>query len=84
MRRDTGTWHTDDTDPTGPAGPVVGPNRRPSPTEVVALVDGMTVSVCGAYLMTSSVLVTVVAGVLAAVVATLHLVLGVLDTRADG
>lgn len=78
MRRDTGTWHTDDSDP---AGPTAGPNRRPSPTEVVALVDGMTASVCGAYLMTSSVLVTVVAGVLAAVVATLHLVLG---TRADG
>ncbi|MEU1376259.1 hypothetical protein ABZ442_21745 [Streptomyces triculaminicus] len=81
MRRYTGTWHTDNSDPTSPEGPVTGPNRRPSPPEIVALVDGMTASVCGAYLMTSSVLVTVVAGVLAAVVATLHLVLG---TRADG
>ncbi|MFC5146784.1 hypothetical protein [Streptomyces aureoversilis] len=69
MSRRTGTQHTDGS---GPAAP----KRHPSPTEVVALVNGTTASLGSAYLLTSSVLITVLAGVLAAAVAVLHFVFG--------
>ncbi|MEU1673041.1 hypothetical protein ABZ752_13535 [Streptomyces roseifaciens] len=69
MSRRTGTQHPDGT---GPAGP----ERRPSPTEVVALVNGTTASLGSTYLLTSSALITVLAGVLAAAVAALHFFLG--------
>ncbi|MBZ6474106.1 hypothetical protein [Streptomyces griseocarneus] len=71
MRRDAGMRHTN-SDDTGPTRP----NRPPSTTELVALVDGMTASIGGTYVLTSSVLITVVAGVLALAVATLHVAFG--------
>ncbi|MFI9237152.1 hypothetical protein [Streptomyces cinnamoneus] len=49
-----------------------GSHRNPSPTEVVALVNGMTASIGGTYVLTSSVLITALAGVLAVAVAALH------------
>ncbi|MEH6375476.1 hypothetical protein V7793_14220 [Streptomyces sp. KLMMK] len=69
MSRRTGTQHPDGT---GPAGP----KRHPSPTEVVALVNGATASLGSTYLLTSSALITVLAGVLAAAIAALHFVSG--------
>ncbi|MCF3106153.1 hypothetical protein IPZ58_31960 [Streptomyces roseoverticillatus] len=66
MRRNAGTRHSGTTGPTGP-------HRHPSPTEVVALVNGVTASIGGTYVVTSSVLITALAGVLAAVVVALHL-----------
>ncbi|MEU1817772.1 hypothetical protein ABZ543_21615 [Streptomyces roseifaciens] len=69
MSRRTGTQHPDGTAPDGP-------KRHPSPTEVVALVNGTTASLGSTYLLTSSALITVLAGVLAAAVAALHFVFG--------
>ncbi|MGK5731008.1 hypothetical protein [Streptomyces sp. URMC 124] len=69
MNRRTGTRHTDGTSP-------AGPKRHTSPTAVVALVNGTTASVGSTYLLTSSTLITVLAGVLAAVVVALHAVFG--------
>lgn len=48
-------------------------NRHPSSTEVVALVNGVTASVGGTYVVTSSLLIAALAGVLAVVVVTLYL-----------
>ncbi len=60
MRRNTGTRHTD----------------HAGSTEVVVLVNGVTASIGGAYLLTSSVLITVLAGVAAVAVAALHVIFG--------
>ncbi|MEV4921545.1 hypothetical protein [Streptomyces roseoverticillatus] len=69
MRRNAGTRHS------GPTGST-GPGRHPSPTEIVALVNGVTASIEGTYVVTSSVLIAVLAGVLAAVVVALSLTSG--------
>ncbi|WP_424892794.1 hypothetical protein [Streptomyces sp. XH2] len=69
MRRNAGTRHSGTTG-TG------GPDRHPSPTEVVALVNGVTASIGGTYVVTSSVLIAALAGVLAAIVVALHLTSG--------
>ncbi|MFI6687427.1 hypothetical protein [Streptomyces sp. NPDC050485] len=50
--------------------------KQPSPTEVVALVNGVTASIGGVYVLTSSALVAALAGVLALVVAGLFFVGG--------
>lgn len=72
MRRNTGTRHTDDSDDTS----TTRSNRHPSTTKVVALVDGMTASIGGTYVLTSSVLITALAGVLAVAVVALHFIFG--------
>ncbi|MGK5547916.1 hypothetical protein ACSNOH_24725 [Streptomyces sp. URMC 127] len=66
MRRNAGTRHSDATGSTGP-------RRRPGSTDVVAVVNGVTASVGSTYVMTSSVPLAVLAGILAAVVVALHL-----------
>ncbi|PSJ28804.1 hypothetical protein B7P34_10140 [Streptosporangium nondiastaticum] len=75
MRRNGGTRHSGTTDPTGSVNSTdstspTGPDRHPSPAEVVALVNGVTASIAGTYVVTSSVLLAALAGVLAVVVAT--------------
>ncbi|WP_030684463.1 hypothetical protein [Streptomyces sp. NRRL B-1347] len=64
MKRKIGTRREDDT----------GERRfhRPSPAEVVKLVNGTAMGVGGAYVLTSSALIAVLAGVLAVVLATLY------------
>ncbi|WKU43255.1 hypothetical protein Q3V23_03720 [Streptomyces sp. VNUA116] len=78
MRRNAGTRHSGTTGPTDSTGSVnstdstgpTGPDRHPGPAEVVALVNGVTASIAGTYVVTSSVLLAALAGVLAVVVAT--------------
>ncbi|GAA0594352.1 hypothetical protein [Streptomyces crystallinus] len=50
--------------------------RRPRAAELVALVNGVTASVGGTYVLTSSVEVTVCGGLLATVVAGVYVVFG--------
>ncbi|QCX81354.1 hypothetical protein C9F11_38855 [Streptomyces sp. YIM 121038] len=47
-------------------------SRRPSPAEVVKLVNGTAMGVGGVYVLTSSALIAVLAGVLAVVLAALY------------
>ncbi|MFI6476233.1 MULTISPECIES: hypothetical protein [unclassified Streptomyces] len=58
MRRRSGTAHP----------------KHPSPTEVVALVNGVTASIGGVYLLTSSTLIAALAGGVALVAAGLFFV----------
>ncbi|WP_161624944.1 hypothetical protein [Streptomyces spectabilis] len=64
MKRKTGARRKDDT--------AERRSRRPSPAEIVKLVNGTAMGVGGAYVLTSSALIAVLAGVLAVVLAALY------------
>ncbi|GGV35672.1 hypothetical protein AB0I84_30080 [Streptomyces spectabilis] len=64
MKRKIGTRHKDDT--------AERRSRRPSPAEIVKLVNGTAMGMGGAYVLTSSALIAVLAGVLAVVLAALY------------
>ncbi|MBF6046593.1 hypothetical protein GO001_15370 [Streptomyces sp. NRRL B-1677] len=69
MRRNGSTEHPDATGSTQR-------NRHPGSMEAVALVNGVTASIGGTYVVTSSLLIAALAGVLAVAVVTLHLKFG--------
>ncbi|MFI9206447.1 hypothetical protein [Streptomyces sp. NPDC053048] len=78
MKHETGEPRTDGGHPMGPEREPgregTDRPRRPIAAEVVELINGIMASMGGAHLLTSSVLVSVLTGVIAAVLAALYLV----------